>query len=203
MTPDAPNPDEPSDEPSDGSSEGSSDESSDSPADRPRGLLEQIRAVIEALGEIEANEGGHRRASGRIDRGATRVDYGYDVSIGLGPGLGNRQPSRREDSDADPARIERISPETEDQKPAIHVETREVSDDELVVIADLPGVADDELDVTLDATGPALELTADGETIDRLEIDNPQVTIANVSLNNQILEVRLARSGDQGGGEPE
>lgn len=57
-------------------------------------------------------------------------------------------------------------------------------------------MADDELEVTIDADEPALELIADGEIIDRIGPDHSNVSIGDVSLTNQILEIRLARSGN-------
>jgi hypothetical protein len=183
MTTDSTDPDEPS------------DDSPETPSGQPRGLLERIRAIVEALGEIEQVEDGHRRASGRVDRGAAHIDYDYDVSVGLG----DRSGSPREQPGAEGS-ARRSSGQGDPSTPA-HVQTRAVSDDELVVVADLPGVTDDELDVTLDADEPALELTAGGELIERIGLDGPDVTISDVSLTNRILEIRLTRNGDSGGDE--
>jgi hypothetical protein len=183
MTTDNSDPDEPS------------DDSSETPSGQPRGLLERIRAIIEALGEIEQEEDGHRRASGRVDRGAARIDYNYDVSIGLG----DRSRSPRDQPGAEGS-ARRPAGRGDPPKP-VHVQTRAVSDDELVVVADLHGVTDGEPDVRLDADEPALELTAGGEVIDRIGIDAPDVTITDVSHTNRILEIRLTRNSDSGGEE--
>ncbi|MFA9517154.1 gas vesicle protein GvpH [Halopenitus sp. H-Gu1] len=173
---------------------------SDSSSD-PSGLLGQLQALIEALAEIEEDEGGYRQGSGRIDRGSTRIDYSYDVSIGLGPD--DRTASPRDQPVSDRSRTEERTRSQQGDEESIRIETREISNDERVVIADLPGVTDDELDVTLDADDPALELWANEELVERVALDQPDVTITDVALNNQILEIRLTRASESNDGESE
>lgn len=185
--------------PDNNNTDDTSDESPDSLSD-PSGLLEQLRAIIEVLAEIEEDEGGYRQESGRIDRGRSRIDYDYEVSIGLG--TGDRTASPRDQPAPDHSRTERTRSQQGDEE-SIHIETREVTDDERVVIADLPGVTDDELDVTLDADEPALELRADEELIGRIVLDQPDVTITDATLNNQILEIRLTRASESNDGASE
>jgi HSP20 family molecular chaperone IbpA len=148
------------------------------------------------LAEIERGEDGHRRESGHIDRGNARIDYDYDVSTGLDSGAS----SSRDRSASDRRRTER-STDREAERDPIHVETREVATDELVVIADLPEVTDDDLDVTLDADEPALELRDGEDTVGRIALDQSDVTITDVTLNNQILEIRLARTSESNGSD--
>lgn len=171
--------------------DGGSDEPPDGPSDRSSGLLAQLRAIVETLAEIEANEGGLRRESGHIDRGRTRIDYDYEVSIGLGDDT--HTASSRDRPVSEGARTGPTGSQQGDGE-AIHIATRAVDDDESVVIADLPGVADAELEVVLDTDGPALELWADEELVGRVGLDRPDVTITDVTLNNQILEIRLSRA---------
>lgn len=185
MSPDRNNPDNPF------------GESPDSPSDHPSSLLEQLRSIIEVLAEIEEEEGGYRRESGHIDRGSTRVDYDYEVSIGLDPNA----VSSRDQSASDPFQTERTIDREAEEKEPIHIEAREVTTDEFLVIADLPGVADDDIDVTLDADEPTLELWADEELVGRVVLDQPDVTITDVTLNNQILEIRLTRTIESNEGE--
>lgn len=59
------------------------DDASDDQSSQLSGLLDQLHTLVEVLADIE-EEGGHRHESGRIDRGNARIDYDYDVSIGLG-----------------------------------------------------------------------------------------------------------------------
>lgn len=180
MTPDNPGPGEPS------------NDLSETPADESRGVLRRIRAVIEAISAIEQHENGHRRASGRVDRGTLRVDYEYDLSVGLDDRL---EPPER--SDADGPRSDRDSDGRASDSTPIHVQ-KSVGDDELVVAVDLPDVTDDRFAVTLDADKPALELTVEGELIDRIGIDHPGMAISDTSLTNRILEVTLVREDADG-----
>ena len=178
MTPGTPGPGEPSDDPFETS------------ADESRGILRRIRAVIEEIGAIEQYEDGHRRASGHVDRGTVRVDYEYDVSVGLADRLGPP-----EQPDTDGSRSDRDADGQVSDPTPMYVQ-RSVTDEKVVVVVDLPGVTDDELDVTLDADEAALELTAEGEVIDRIGIDHPDMAISDTSLTNRILEVTLAHEDD-------
>ncbi len=175
-----------------------SDEPPDNPSDRSRGLLEQLRAIIEALAEIEEEEGGHRRESGRTNRGSTRIDYDYNVSIGLGSEEGTA--SSRDQLVSDRSQTDGTRSQRGDED-SVHIETRKITNDELVVIADLPGDIDEELDINLDTDKPALELRTNEELVGRVALDHPDVTINDVTLNNQILEIRLNRTSGSKEGE--
>jgi HSP20 family molecular chaperone IbpA len=186
--------------PDNNNTDDTSDESPDSPSNHPNGLLEQLRAIVEALAEIEEEEGGHRQESGRINRGSTRIDYDYEISLGLDPV--DRTTSPLDQPASDQSHPKQTHSQQGD-KESVHIETRKVTNDERVVIADLPGVTDDELDVTLDADEPALELRANEEIVGRVALDQPDVTISDVTLNNQILEIRLTRASESTDGESE
>ena len=186
--------------PDNNNTDDTSDKSPDSPSNHPSGLLEQLRAIIEALAEIKEDEGGHRRESGRIDRGRTRIDYDYEVSIGLGSDDRTASPPNQPASDRSQPKQTRGQQGDEE---SIRIETRKVTNDERVVIADLPGVTDDELDITLDTDEPALELRTNEELVGRVVLDQPDVTINDVTLNNQILEIRLSRTSESNDGESE
>lgn len=178
------------------------DDGDDAPDDqpsRPSGLIDQLRVLLETLADIE-EEGGHRRGSGRIGRKSARIDYDYDVSIGLGGADGSAHDEGRSSERPRSGQRPGQRAGTDD---LIHVETRERTDgDELVVIADLPGVADDDVDVALDADEQALTLRVDGAVVERVAVDRPEMTITDMTLKNQILEIRLARTPDTDGGEP-
>lgn len=175
-----------------------SDKSPDDPSDQSGGLLEQLRTIIGALAEIEEEESGHRRESGRINRGSARIDYDYNVSIGLGSE--ERTASSRDQPVSDRSQADGTRSQQGDEG-AVHIETRKSTNDELVVIADLPGDIDEELDINLDTDKPALELRTTEELIGRVELDHPDVTINDVTLNNQILEIRLSREKESNDGE--
>jgi HSP20 family molecular chaperone IbpA len=176
------------------------DRTSDGPSDRPSGLLEQLRAIIDALAEIEEEEGGHRRDSKHIERGSTRIDYDYEVSVGLGSD--ERAPQSGEQPESDRSRAEG-GPNQPGEEEGVHIETRAVSQDELLVIADLPDLADEELDIELDADEPALAVWAGEERVGRVALERSNVTISDVTLNNQILEIRLTRANQSTESESE
>lgn len=174
------------------------DDASDDQSSQPSGLLDQLRSLVEALADIE-EEGGHRHESGRIDRGNARIDYDYDVSIGLGRA---DRSSHDEEPSSDRFRSDQRSGQRGMTEDSIHVETREgTSGDELVVVADLPGVTDDDVDVALDTDEQALTLRVDDDVVERVVLDRPDVAISDMSLRNQVLEIRLARTSDTDGGE--
>ncbi|ADQ68785.1 GvpH protein [Halogeometricum borinquense DSM 11551] len=181
-----------------------SDKSPDKRPDSPSGLLEQLRAIVASLAEIESEEGGHRRGSGQIDQGSSQIDYDYEVSIGLGSDDRTAESPHR--SASDHSRTGESNSQQGDTE-SVHVETRECSHNERIVIADLLGVtdseSDDDLDVTLDTDAPALVLSADGETVGRVALDHPDMTITDVELNNQILEIRLVRRNESTEGASE
>lgn len=169
------------------------DDTSEGSTERPTGLLGQLWAVIDAFSEIETNEGGHRRESGHIERGNTSIEYNYEVSIGLGPTTEPDPPRPRSPTESirDP----------EDDSPALHVETRDIGETERVVIADLPETTEEELDVRFDAEQDVFELWIGEECVESVTFGIRDITIADVTFNNQILKVRLERTGDANDGE--
>lgn len=174
------------------------DDTSDDQSTQPRGLLDQLRTLIETLSEIEEKEGGHRHESSRIDSGTTRIDYDYDVSIGLGRG----GESSHEEQSSDRSRSEQRFSQQGTAEDSVHIETREgTSGSELVVVADLPGVTDDDVDIELDTDESALTLRVDDDIVERIGLDQSDLTITEMTTKNQILVIRLAQTSDINGGE--
>ncbi|GGJ05385.1 protein gvpH 1 [Halobellus salinus] len=168
-------------------------------ATQPTGLLDQLQILLKALAEIDREEGGHRRGSGQSDRGASRIDYEYTVSIGLGqsdhsPGTG-ASPSR--------SHSEQRSYPRRSVGDSIAIETREgTSDDERIIIADLPGVADDDVvDAEIAADEPELILWVNGTEIKRVPLGQSEVRITDITVNNQVLEIRASHASDSSRGE--
>lgn len=176
-----------------------SDDECNDTSTQPAGLLDQLRTLLETLAEIDEEETGHRRGSGQIDRGTGRIDYNYDVSIGLG----QRDQSSTTRSSPPRSHSERRSRHQRTTEDLVHIETREgPNGDELVVIADLPDVADeDDVDVDLDADEPALVLRVNENEMRRIPIDQAEMTITDLSINNQVLEIRVSRESDSNGGK--
>lgn len=175
-----------------------SDDARNNTSTQPTGLLDQLHTLLETLAEIEEEEAGHRRGSGQIDRGTRRIDYNYDVSIGLG----KSDQSPDTDSSLHRSHSEKRSDHQRATENSVPIETREgTSDDELVVIADLPGVADDDdVDVDLDTDEPALILRIKNE-VKRIPLDQSDMTITDMTINNQVLEIRVSHASDSNGGK--
>lgn len=162
------------------------DNSDDSPEEPPDdtplvsgGLIDQLRSIIDMLAEIESEERGHRRDQGQFHHGAARVDYEYDVSIGLGRPNPFDQPPDHTDLN-----------QVGDIDPGPHIEIRD-HDDGMTVLADLPSVDDEDLDVRLDSDSPAVVLTEDDTVVERFDLESGVTGISDVSYNNNVLEIRL------------
>lgn len=160
---------------------------------RPTGLLSNLRAIIRAFAEIETDEDGHRRESGHIKRGGTSIDYDYEVSIGLGSTVPSDPPRTWSPTE--------FSRDPEGDSPPLHIETRDVDETERVVLVDLPGTVEEEIDLAIDSEEDALELRVSEERTERVALGTQDVRITDVTLNNQVLTVRLERTGDENGSE--
>lgn len=174
------------------------DDARDDRSTQPESLLDQLYSLLASLDEIDEEEGSHPSGSGHIERGSARIDYDYNVSVGLGQ---NDHPSGP-DTAASPHQSH------SDQRPtesSIPIEIREGrSDDELVVIADLPGVTDDDdVEIDLNTDDSALILRIDENEIKWIPLDRSDMTITDMTINNQILELRVSQASDSSGGETE
>ena len=175
-----------------------SDDARDNASTQPTSLVDQLRTLLETLAEIEEEEAGHRHGSGKIDRGTTRIDYNYDVSVGLG----QSEQSSHTESSSPQSHSEHQPSHPGATEDGVHIETREgTSDDELIVIADLPRVTDEDVDVDLDADESALILRIDENEIKRIPLDESDMTITDMTIKNQILELRVSRASDSNGSE--
>ena len=139
--------------------------------DRPRGVL---RAILELLSELDDADERSRR-SGWTD-GRTSVDYsvsvrGLDEALDGGPSGGTEESGR---------------PET----PALT--TRE-TDDGLLVVVDLPERRTEQVAAEVDEDERVAVITAGGDDIGRVPLDDGEWTVVDVSVNNDIMEVRLTR----------
>lgn len=133
--------------------------------DRPRGI---IRALLEMLAEME--ERNERTNQGRWSGDRTTVDYSVSISgLGEAPGTGGND---------------------ERETPAIT--TRQV-DDGMLVAADLPGVREGDVTVEIDRDKRAVTIATHGDVLGRVPLDDGDWTVVDVSVNNDVMEVRLAR----------
>lgn len=175
------------------------DDERDSTSTQPTSLVDQLRTLLETLAEIETEEAGNRRGSGQIDRGTSRVDYNYNVSIGLG------QSDQSRDTGLSPHQLhsKRQSPQQRATEDSVPIEIREgPSGNELIVIADLLGVTDDDnVDVDLDTDESALILRINENEVERITIDQSELTITDVTINNQVLKICVSHAPDSNGGK--
>jgi HSP20 family molecular chaperone IbpA len=114
------------------------------------------------------------------DRSETRQSRD---SLGVRPGgrggrgrrSAGRRGGRREQPDAD-----------------YHVEQYR-DDDELAVLADLPGVDDDEVTAGIDEDGEEFVLAVGGAVVERVPLPWDRTEVAHTGFNNDVLEIRLRR----------
>lgn len=145
--------------------------------DRPNGV---IQAILDLLAEMD--ERGDRVGRGRWADDRFSVDY--SVSIGgldeaFGPG--GRGPRDPPDSGS------RKAPDAGGD-PAITV--REFGD-EMLIVADLPNVRAEAVDVERDEQ--TVVITAEGDVLGRVPIDDEGWEVVDVSFNNDVMEARLTR----------
>ena len=121
-----------------------------------------VLRLLDVLAEMEQRDKRRRRGRGRL---GDNVTYGYDVSIGL-----------------------ESVPERTD---AMGLVTTRSTEDGRVVVADLPGVDPAAVDIHVDRESGTLHLRIDGEPVERVPLLDGDAEVAESSVTNGILEVRL------------
>lgn len=139
--------------------------------DRPKGVL---RAILELFSEM--NDAGGRTGRGGWTDGRTSVDYSVSVR-GLDEALGEHPPGGTERSDRR-------------ETPAIT--TRE-TDGGLLVAVDLPESRTEGVSAEVDEDERVAVITAGGDEVGRVPLDDGEWTVVDVSVNNGVMEVRLTR----------
>lgn len=124
------------------------------------------RALLEILQALE--DEGEQTREGHWSSGGTSVDYSISID-----GLADDAPLRSGDEGTNPT-----------------VALREY-EDELLLVADIPGADDDEVSVDLDDDGQMLRIIVDDVVQGRVPIGEGAWRIVDVSFNNEILEVRF------------
>lgn len=154
---------------------------------RDFGLREGLRGLAAMLRALEEADG--RRGIGRVEGARSSIDY--DVTVGTGLGVRDgperpRRPERRPGRDRSPRRSGR---ERRARAGEFHVSDRE-EDDEVVVVADLPGVPVEDLTVGFENDGETLVVAVGDEAVERVSLPWPG-RAAWSSYNNGVLEVHL------------
>lgn len=148
------------------------------------GVLARVVRLLRTISDADA--GGTQRRTGHFHTKRTRVDYEYSVSIGLDtvsqdnetiPG-GDHGPA----DGADDTHATMRSPS---------IEIRSPSDTERVVVADLPGISETEFDVTFDDEARTLTLWQGTDRVERVTLAEPSMEVTDVTINNQVLRVKL------------
>lgn len=124
------------------------------------------RALLEILHALE--DDGEHSSEGRWSTGRTSVDYSVSID-----GLADDAPLRAGDDGTNPT-----------------VALREY-EDELVLVADIPGADGDDVSVDMDDDGQMLRIIVDDVVQGRVPIGQGAWRIVDVSFNNEILEVRF------------
>lgn len=76
-------------------------------------------------------------------------------------------------------------------RPTSLVVTTRTIEGGLCVVADLPGVSQADVSVDLGRAGRSLTITADGDFVGEVLLDEVFRSVDDVSFNNEVLEVRL------------
>ncbi|WP_049926879.1 Hsp20/alpha crystallin family protein [Halopiger goleimassiliensis] len=174
----------------------------DGPADRDDrpsdagddGGIDWLSNLLSALEALEEGAFSGQRRSGR-----TSIDY--DVSVGMGEDIldGSRfegNPfSEHERSRRDRSRTTRTR--ATDSATDHRLTTRR-EDDELLVIADVPGADPDEVTVGFDDA--SLVVGVSGRELERIDVPWPERT-AEAVFKNGVLTVRIERDDRAEGGE--
>lgn len=153
--------------------------------DRPRSIL---RAVLELLRELDDADGrGEHGRRGSWTDGRTSFDYSVSVG-GLDDALGGTPPGGRSPGGTD--RSDRSDQSDRREEPA--VTTRE-TDDGLLVVVDLPEGWTEGVAAEVDEDERTAVITAGGNEVGQVPLDDGEWTVLDVSVNNGIMEVRLTR----------
>lgn len=133
--------------------------------DRPTGL---VRAILDLLADLD--ERGERTGRGRWSSG--RADVDYSVEIG---GLDDFSEASRLD------------------EPGASAITTRTFDDEVLVVADLPNVRSEDVSARVAPDDGAVTIGIDGYVVERVPLDEEGWSVADVTVNNDVVEVRLTR----------
>jgi HSP20 family molecular chaperone IbpA len=141
-----------------------------------------VRTVLTGLFETiaEMDERDQQRRSGRASArsGRARFDYGLDIGIGP-PADVAEEASERPVDDTD------------------HAATVHSAGEGYVVTVDLPNVDPTELSAGVDESARRLLIADDGGVIERVDLPDERLDVADASFNNGILDVHLRRRGER------
>ncbi len=152
-------------------------------------LLDVLRHVVETLQDADRNGEGKGTGGGTVSGKHARTDYGFTVSTGPDPDslwerLGVDDPSPESDS----------KPTTPAADDDYLVDVRE-EEGAIVVLADLPRATAEGVTAGIDRAKNELVIGFEGEVIERIPLGDSEITVANSTFKNGVLELRLRTEG--------
>lgn len=155
--------------------------------DRPNGI---IRAILNLLAEMDERD----ERSGRGHWSGDRTSVDYSISVGsLDDAMNLGPPEDRGPAwwDEPPEARDRGTGGTDEWAPG-PITTRTYGD-EMLVAADLPDVRAENLDVAVNEDEGTVTIDVDGDRMGEVPIDDGDWSVAEVSVNNDVVEVLLTR----------
>lgn len=134
-----------------------------------------LARLLEAVAELEA-EDRERRRRGAAPVGRTRLDLSADEGT-VGRPVGGPGSTDDGADSADPIADVRYG------------------DEEVLVVADLPGATDGDVSVEFDRDAGALVVHRGEAVDDRVSLRERGLRVDDVTVNNGVLDVRLRREG--------
>lgn len=153
--------------------------------DEPRGLLEVIRSLLDTLAEMDERNESTRRGGGRGRSGPFDIDFDYNI------GIGPADPADARGSSRGVPESSRESPESSDD--SVHTSVRREGDGYRIV-ADLPPSIAGDVEADVDRDAGVLELRVGDSALERIPLSDGELVVADVTVNNRIVEVRLVPS---------
>lgn len=153
------------------------------------GLLGAIRLVVDTLADAERNDRTTFGKSGRIPGGHFTTEFGFSGQIG-GPRKGVDSESDSRSSNSRPATG---SSSSSDERHLVDV--RE-TDDELLVVADVPDVEPEDITAGIDEEQDELVVGVENKAVERMELPWP-VADVEAQLQHGVLELRFMREEDE------
>lgn len=150
-------------------------------------LLDVLRHVVETLQDAERGGEGEKTGGGTAPGRRFRTDYGFSVSTGPDPdSLWDRL---KDASDSSEVRESTPGIDT-DREGDYLVDVREEGED-VVVLADLPQATAEGVTAGIDRERNDLVIGFDGEVVERIELGDADIAVADSTFRNGVLEVRL------------
>lgn len=152
-----------------------------------RGIGAVLRDLLESIAEAEEEKRTHGQGHSPVGRGR----IGYEFSIGLGT-----LDSVGEDRNRSERERWRVRETDTDIEANDYVASVSEVDGEKIVVVDLPGVDPETLSAGVNDRTATLTIADDTGIIERVPLPQGELTIADASFNNAILELRLME-GDE------